>query len=751
MRVHIVILTFIFALCLPFGVYAQKDHTKAADNIFEIGEYYRSIDKYKKALSKSRDNVKKNEINFKISMCYRLINDSRSAESWFKKTVKRKYPDPIAVLYFADALKMNEKYDDAIIEYENYKNLVPDDPRGEEGIQSCRTAIEWIANPERYIVENVKVFNSRLSDYSLTYASEDYMEVYFTSAREGADGKKVHGVTGQGFADIFTSKLDRKGKWSEPTPLDEKINSQYDDGASFLIPGASNIYFTRCRFDKSENLGCQILTAQKSGKTWTDPTVIPLTADSLIAAHPSVSLDETKMLFTGNMPEGKGGKDIWMAERESTSATWGKPVNMGNIINTSGDEMFPFFKNDSLIYFSSNGHPGMGGLDIFKAFKSENKWVVENMKVPINSSADDFGIVFQPGKQELGYFTSSRLVGTSRRSDDIYSFVLPLKEFKIHGLVINERTETYIDSADIKLIGSDGTNLEVKTAKDGKYNFELNPDTDYILVAVKDGFLNAKARETTMGFDENKDFAVNLVLSPIENSIVLPNINYEFSKWDLRPESLVELDKLVETLNDNPNIRIELSAHTDMRQGINFDNQELSQKRAQSVVNYLISKDIASDRLEAVGYAARVPKEIDVRIEKEYDFLALGDTLNAAFINNLTNEEQAEIAHQINRRTEFRVISTSYVPKPVIADPADEILEENADKEITNVRDTKSSTDEILKRTIKQEDLKKITTDSTKLKKKGIRDKKVDVKKNTEKGKSEKKIKNNTEVIKQDY
>lgn len=693
MKTHFRTYLLIVLVILPAGLFAQRDHEKIADNIFGIGEYYEAIDKYRKAYSKEKNRDKKNSIIFKTAMCYRLINDTKRAESWFKKAVNRKYNDPLATLYLADALKTNEKYDQAIIEYENYQKLVPDDERGNKGIKSCQDAQEWQQKPTRYSIENVKAFNSRSSDFSPAYYGSDASSLVFTSSRESANGKKAHGVTGESFTDIFLTKIDRKGKWSEPTPLGEKVNTEYDDGVPSFNSGGSKMYFTRCRYDKAENLGCQIMVTQKDGKKWSDPTVIPLAADSLVAAHPSVSEDETKMLITGNLPGGKGGKDIWMVERESASGSWGNPVNMGEQINTAGNEMYPYFKNDSVFYFSSDGLPGMGGLDIFKAYKSEDdEWVVENMKVPVNSSADDFGITFEKGPQEKGYFTSSRLGG--RGSDDIYSFMLPYKVFKIHGLVIDEKTEKYIDSAGVKLIGSDGTNLEVKTAKSGIYKFDLKPDTDYILVAVKDGYLNAKARETTMGFDENKDFSVNLVLSPIEKPIVLTNINYEFAKWDLRPESLVELDKLVETLNDNSNIRIELSAHTDIRKGISFDNQELSQRRAQSVVNYLIMKNIAPDRLEPKGYAATVPCVVDVKNAREYEYLSEGDTLTAEFINELSSEEEQEIAHQINRRTEFKVISTSYVPKP-----SDLIGQEQAPekKELINVRTSKSTAEEITK------------------------------------------------------
>jgi peptidoglycan-associated lipoprotein len=333
---------------------------------------------------------------------------------------------------------------------------------------------------------------------------------------------------------------------------------------------------------------------------------------------------------------------------------------MGEDINTPGDEMFPYAHPDGTLYFSSDSHIGVGGLDIYKASPAESgRWTVENMRPPVNSSQDDFGITFEK-EAERGFFSSSR---KGRGNDEIYSFFLPPLKFNLTGIVRDEKTDKVLKETSVKSIGSDGITVEASTNEEGAFRFMLKPNTDYVFIASKRGYLNGKERETTKGLEKSNDFRTIIYLSPVDQVIELPNIYYDFGKWDLRPESMVALDKLVETLNDNPNITIELMSHTDSR-GSTQDNELLSQKRAQSVVDYLISKSIAADRLQAKGYGESVPKVVDEKVAGENKFLTVGQVLNEEFINLLpaTNNEQ-EIAHQINRRTEFRVISTDYVPK----------------------------------------------------------------------------------------
>ncbi len=656
--ISLLIILIISIIAVPADA-QRKDRDAKANAAFEAGEFYEAIDLYKNAYNKIRDKNKKNETVFKIAECYRIIRDPRKAEVWYKKAVRADFQDPMIYLRFGEMLMMNENYDEAIEQFKKYQELVPDDPRAENGIRSCQVAVEWIENPTGYVVDEMRYFNSRERDFSPAYTEDDFATVFFTSTREDATGNETHGATGESFTDIFVSRMDRKGKWSTPVPLEEEFSSESDDGTPNISHDFSTLYFTRCPKGKNEQLGCQIFFSKRSGAFWGPPEKLALAEDSLVVAHPAISPDNFTLYFVSDMAGSAGGKDLWMVTRANEGDQWSEPENMGQDINTPGDEMFPYVHYDGTLYFSSDSHIGLGGLDIFKATKSDNdRWVVENMRPPINTPLDDFGITFE-SDAERGFFSSSR---KGRANDEIYSFYLPPLKFNIVGEVRNEKTDQLIPSATIKSIGSDGLTLEAETGDDGSFRFMLKPSTDYVFIASSDGFLNGKERETTKGLEQSTDFSTVIYLSPVDQVIELPNIFYDFAKWDLRPESMVSLDNLVETLRDNnPNITIELMSHTDSR-GSAQDNDLLSQRRAQSVVDYLISKGIASDRLQAKGYGESVPKVVDENTAEQYEFLNVGQELTEEFINSLPADQQ-EQAHQVNRRTEFRVLRTDYIPR----------------------------------------------------------------------------------------
>jgi len=397
--------------------------------------------------------------------------------------------------------------------------------------------------------------------------------------------------------------------------------------------------------------------SKKSGDSWSEPENLEILPDSLVAAHPALSPDGLTLYFVSDIAGGSGGKDIWKVSRTAGGQSWSDPVNLGPDINTAGDELFPFMRNENTLYFSSDGLIGMGGLDIFKATaQPDGSWTVQNLRAPINSSSDDFGITFE-NDNEKGIFSSTR---KGRGNDDLYSFEFPPLKFSVTGLVKDEKTGTAIQGSTVQLIASDGSNLQAETGTGGDFKFALKPDVDYIFLASKRGYLNGKEKETTKGQEKSRDFMVTILLTAIDMPIELPNIFYDFNKWDLRPESMVSLDKLVETLTDNPNVTIELMSHTDSRDTEAY-NQELSQKRAQSVVQYLIEKGIEPERLSAKGYGESSPKVVDAAISTQSPFLKTGATLSEQYINSLSGEEQKEIAHQINRRTEFRVLRTDYI------------------------------------------------------------------------------------------
>ena len=636
---------------------AQNRKAERAYSSFNAGEYYDAIDLFKDSYSKARktDKASRTELGFMIAECYRLTNDPKNAETWYRLAVKSSFSKPDAQYWLAESLKKNGKYQQAIDELKKYKQIAPSDSRADQEILACQMASEWLRNPEAYKVEELKDLNSADSDFGPAYGRDDFGVIYFTSSRDDAAGNKTHGATGQSFTDIFESRLDKKSKWSTPVPV-ENLNSDSEEGTPFFSSDYKEVYFTRCEAGKREKKGCIIMVSKRTGDKWGDPVNTGILPDSLVAAHPALSSDGLTMYFVSDMPGGFGLKDIYSVTRADENDPWSTPHNLGPDINTSGNELFPYIRSDGSLYFASDGHIGMGGLDIFKATSQpDGSWMVKNMKPPINSSSDDFGIVFEDGN-ERGIFSSTR---KGRENDDLYTFELPPLRFNVTGLVKDEKTGSPIQGSVVQLIASDGSNLQAETGASGDFKFSLKQDVDYIFLASKRGYLNGKEKETTKAQEKSRDYMVTILLTAIDKPIELPNIFYDFGKWDLRPESMVSLDKLVETLTDNPNVTIELMSHTDSRDTEEY-NLDLSQKRAQSVVQYLIEKGIDPARLSPKGYGESTPKVVDAVITAQNPFLKQGTSLSEQFINSLASEEQKEIAHQINRRTEFRVLKTDF-------------------------------------------------------------------------------------------
>jgi len=671
-------------LLLSVATYAQKKELQKAEEAYDYEMYAEAIDWYKKAYSKCKNNAKKAEIVYRTAVCYKEMNEPKSAELWFRKAIMVKYPDPLAVLYFADCKKMNGKFEAAIKEYKKYQKLVPGDKRGKLGVQSCELAAKWIEKPTRYEVENMPLMNSPESDMCPFFGKKDYRVVLFSSNRPSTEGAKNNKVTGKGFYDLYKTTRDRKGKWAAPKSIGPPVNTDDDEGASSLNLKGSSLYFTRCAVEKNKNMGCKIYKTTRKGQSYGEPVEleIPGAGDSLWISHPSVAGNDLTLYFAANLPGGYGGADIWKMTKTKKNSPWSEPVNVGPEINTPGNEMFPYIRKNGELYFASDYHPGMGGLDIFKAVPDgkSGKWKVSNMKYPINSNADDFGIVFK-GNKEQGYLTSSRKGG--KGDDDVYEFTLPALEFTISGIVLDEKTNQPIVGAKVVLKGSDGTEEEMVSEADGSYKFKLKPSTDYQIFTEKPDYFKGKGGESTKGIEENKDFKQDIIMKPFMKVIKMENVFYVYAKPDLKPESFVSLDKLVEILKDNDNITIELSANTDFR-GSDEMNDKLSQARAETVVNYLISKGIEADRLTAKGYGERNPAKVTKEDNERYEFLQEGDVLTEAYIKRLATVEEQEVAHQMNRRTEFKILRTDYVSKPSVNEPGSgnegEAVEESIDE-----------------------------------------------------------------------
>ena len=678
--VRILLINLCMVLALQVGAQSTSNSkTKKADKAFALEQYNKAAELYKKAYSKTKNRALKAEITFKQAECYRLTGvdrDAKRAESYYKRAIKAKYPDVIVYLRYADILKKNAKYAEALEQYRRYVKLNPTDIRGEKGVKSCQLSVDWEANPTRYKVAIMPIVNSRFADFSPAFGNKEYTEIYFASSRKGSTGTDVDERTGESFMDIYKTRIDKKAKWRSPVPEMETINTEASEGPMYLNQRGSTMYFTKCKVEKKKQLGCDIYVSQRKGKLWAEAQKLQIKVDSgATVGHPAVTDDESTIFFSSDQKGGYGGKDIWVVQKIKRNQ-WSAPMNLGPAINTAGDEMFPFIHADGVLYFASDGHIGMGGLDIYKSIPDSNLSFtsVVNLKSPVNSPGDDFGMIIER-KDERGYFTSNRKDG--KGGDDIYQFELPPLIFTLQGVVTDSKTGAILTDANVQLIASDGNSDDKKTDNAGSYNHKIKPITSYELVASLEGYLKKKKTMTTIGVEKNTDFIIDFELDPVVKEIILPKIEYDYTKWDLRKKSIEDLDALIATLHENPNITIELLSHTDYR-GTDAQNQILSQKRADACIHYLIEKGIDIERLTASGMGETEPFVVEHKDGK----LKVGDVLSKAYIDGLRRRKNREEAHQYNRRTTFKVVSQEYVPKP-----KEEVKEEKVEGPTIELKD----------------------------------------------------------------
>ena len=601
-----------------------------------------------------RDRDLRGYIAYRMAECNRLINNTAKATSAYMNAIRYDYPDSTVYLRMGQMLQKTGRYPEAIKNYDIYMENDPSNLLAINGIQGCELAPGWKKNPTRYEVRRMDKFNSRRGEFSPMLAGDKYDQLYFASSRSKDKDAKVSAITGQNNNNLFLVKQDEKGAWLAPVELEDEVNTEYDEGTPSFSPDGNTMYYTYCAQDPEGPRTAEIYISTRSSAKWGKGTRATIVKDSVTAlGHPSISPDGKYLYFVSDAVGGFGGKDIFRARVAGND--FGPMENLGEEINTPGDEMFPYVRDSVTLYFASNGHPGMGGLDLFKATQdSTGKWNVENLGAPINSMADDFGITFA-GKEERGFFCSNR--NDARGYDHIYSFERPTITIFIEGIV-NDVDEYPIEDATVRIVGKDGLNVKVPVKKDGTYRVELERDIRYVMMASARGYLNQNYELHTGPEEKNETYIVDFFLSPISKPVVIDNIFYDFDKATLRPESKKALDEMIKMLNDNPNVTIELGAHTD-RKGTDQYNERLAQRRAQSVVDYLIAGGIEAARLEAKGYGESVPKTINKKMAKQFDFLKEGDVLTEEFILALPPEQQ-EIADQINRRTEFKVLRTNY-------------------------------------------------------------------------------------------
>lgn len=629
-----------------------------ADAQFQRGEYYDASVTYKKVYNKLRkkeERPQRGEVAFKMGRCYRLLNMSARASAAFQNALRYEYPDSTTHFMLAQALHTDGKYAAALRSYDKYLEFCPDDSLAINCAEGCRTAQEIRARGSRYVVKQAKLFNSRRADFCPMYLGADCDQIYYTSTTEKATGDKKSEITGMKNADVFFSKKNEKGEWERPEPVEGELNTEFDEGIVAFSPDAQTMYLTKARRELNAPTSVEIYTSTRSDAKWSAPVKFEITADTLSTfGHPAVSPDGEYLYFVSDMPGGYGGKDIW---RISLKERQGSLVNLGPDINTEGNDDFPYVRSDGSLYFSSDGHPGMGGLDIFRATAvgdpADLRWKVENMGFPINSAGDDFGITF--GKGEDGFFSSNR--GDARGYDHIYSFEYDPVRITIEGLVM-DKDEEPVKNAIIRIVGNDGSNQKEVARDDGSFSFALQRGVKYVMLAGAKGYLNQKQEFASDSTMEDANYWVEFILPSISKPSVVENIFYDYDKADLRPESKTALNELIAVLHDNPNVTIEMASHTD-RWGSDAYNINLSERRAKSVVDYLVENGISRDRLQPHGYGKSRPKTVTKRIARLYPQFKEGDILTEEFIKTLSEEDQ-QAADQINRRTEFSVLSLTY-------------------------------------------------------------------------------------------
>ena len=632
---------------------------RKGDSYAAVMEYHEAAKEYRKAYRKiaTKERKKRAEVAWKMGECYRKTNSPVLATGAYSNAVRYGYPDSTALLYLANAQLGKGDFKAAQKSYESYLEKDAGNRMAQIGLKSAQQSADWKKNPTRYIVKKAKELNGQRSDYCPAYVGEDTTMVITTSTRKEATGSDLSGITGQKHADLFITKKDEKGKWQKTEKIESDVNSEFEDGACTFTPDGKTMYFTRCVTDDHYPRFAAIYKSNRSDASWSKPEPVRISSDTLSAyAHPAVSPDGEWLYFTSDMKGGEGGLDLWRFYIGRNRSKEGIVENLGPEINTEGNEQFPAFGPKGELFFSSDGYPGMGGLDIFYATINNDSIIgIENIGAPVNSNGDDFGMTFAPGLYR-GFFSSNR--GDARGWDHIYSFILPETVHTLRGWIY-EKDGYELPEAVIHMIGNDGTNTSFGVMKDGSYSTRVTPGVEYVLLGTCKGYLNAMQELKAENTEGEREYQRDFALPSIGKPVLIDNIFYEYDKATLTAESANSLDELARLLELNPNVTIELGAHCDNR-GSEKYNERLSQARAESVVRYLVDKGIEQERLTAMGYGEGTPKCVTKKIAETYGFLKEGDILNEEFINALDSEDEQEICHQLNRRTEFMVLRTTY-------------------------------------------------------------------------------------------
>lgn len=609
----------------------NSQYKKGVQN-YEKMAYSKSISNFEKYLTKKDEPL---EAKVKLANSYRLVNDVVNAERWYSKIINDPQIDPIEYFHYGRMLMGLERYEEAKVWLEKYLQKVPDDFVAEMLLVSCNSIKSFKEDTTLFTIKKADIPEIATAFGQVPYGNG----IIFTGDKISFNNSSTASWTGRSYLDIYFSQKDNNGKWLSPATLKGNINGQYHEGPACFNKKGDVVYFTRSNYFKKKKLAksskdennLKLFRAELVGDNWTNVTELPFNSDEYSCGHPTLASDDKTLYFISDMPGGVGGTDIYKTVYDGT--TWGKSENLGNEINTSGNEMFPYIHSDGTFYFSSDAHKNMGGLDVFMTYYDGRKWLqVENLNYPLNTSKDDFAFVLKDDNK-TGYVSSNRDEG-----DQIYEITKVDPTFILSGTVYHKGKPTMgIEGASVEIENiTEKTKETILTNKSGFYKTKLKAKCEYKVKASKAMHLSITAAQyfCMIGKKVSENFTANFELEEIiiEKPIVLENIYYDLDKWFIREDAAKELNRLFQVMNDNPSLNIELSSHTDSRAGDQY-NLVLSDKRAKAAVEYLISKGIDAKRMKWKGYG------------------------ESKLINECKNDVICpEEEHQKNRRTEFKAI-----------------------------------------------------------------------------------------------
>lgn len=716
----VLVLAVLYALS---GYSQTKSVTQRADDLFKQKKYIEAAETYESAFKSIKSNrAEKNRVLFQMAECYRFMNYYDKAIRYYKRLVTNKYytSEPKIYLYLAEMYRfsvVDNNIELADQYYDEYLKLVPGDEYGTERKASLKIIAKMHRERTRHVIDSVPQWNTKYNDWMLRFFGNDTNSITFTSSRIADEETKKDEWTGEAFSSIYYQTKDRKGNWMELKLIDgdEKIiNTHANESEASATADGNTVFFTRCNVIEHRDNNCQVYVTvrvqpeqdtkgkKKSKKEesnepqqeWSTPKLVDLGDTTYSHMHPCVSADGLTLYFSSDMPDGYGDYDLWVVHRNSLTEDFGAPLNLGPNVNTPGREVFPTINQDSVLYFSSNGLPGLGGLDLFRVTPKGASWSkAENLGVPINSSFDEMGIIYFPNTgvdyNEHGYFSSNRYLADPHNKNtefkgkrlpdlqyDIFSFYLPPLLYSIEGNVRDEKSMQLMRGVKVRLVGSDGNEYEEITDKNGVYRFgtdKVKRNVIYKMYLSKVDYFSVEGSESTYGYNTDKDIVHNFRMEPVpKQPVTLPEIRYDLAKWDLKEQYQDSLMDLYLIMTNNPNLVIEIRSHTDCRPFITLTNDTLSQRRAQSVVDYLVSRGIEKDRLVAKGYGERIPRVMEKDMMVNGYLFKKGVVLECEYVNRLPKAQQ-DVAHQLNRRTDFVILRTDFVSKKLINNMAEEV------------------------------------------------------------------------------